>query len=80
MFAVVALYPLDLVPGSEDHRRALVEARRLEFHNALASGAGATASLLDDEGDRIALVHEPEQPRLYWLLAVSFGWRKTPRG
>src|ERR1035438_8804991 len=67
---VVALDPLDLVPGAQDQRRALVQAGGRQVHDALAPGARAAAGLLDDERDRIALVHQPEPPRLGRLLAV----------
>ena len=70
MVAVIALDPLDLVPGAENERRALVQARRLEVHDPLATSGRAAAGLLDDERDRIALIHQPQLPRHVGLLAV----------
>ena len=77
LVAVIALDPLDLVPGAENQRHALVQARRLEFHDPLATSARAAAGLLDDERDRIALIHQPQPPRLSGSL-LSLGYRKTP--
>ena len=56
--AVIALDPLDFVPGSQDQRGTLVQARRLEVHDALAPGARAAAGLLDDERPDVAVEGE----------------------
>src|ERR1700730_16740288 len=56
VLGVIAFDTFDFVVGTEDQRDALMERVRHHVEQAVASGGGAAARLLDQHGDQSGLV------------------------
>src|SRR5574337_1834670 len=59
-FEMVVRGHLDFILRAQEHRHALVQAGRLQLHDALAAGGRRAARLLHDEGHRVGLVHQAQ--------------------
>ena len=51
---------VDVVRGADHKGHPLVEALRLDVQHPVSAGGGEAPRLLDDEGDGVALVQQPQ--------------------
>lgn len=51
---------IDVIGGADHEGHPLVERFRLNIQNPLGAGGGEASGLLDEEGDGVALVQQPQ--------------------
>ena len=57
---VVGNDPFNFIPGSHNHRAALVQVGGRQLHDPLSTRGGESASLFNDETHRVGFVQEPQ--------------------